>query len=125
MSTFKKSQSVFLISSWNDKGRVQIVPAVVHSCGKKQMVLTNATTGEELGRHFRPQEDQYNFVVVVDASADAESIAFNFGDALIDFEIRNYTRIIEKSQKASSAYRAAIAKDLEAMKVAESSIFWA
>lgn len=52
---FNKGDQVTLIGSWDNKGTVFYRNAVVHSCGKKQMVLTCATTGEELGRHYRPE----------------------------------------------------------------------
>jgi hypothetical protein len=51
---FTKGQKVTLIGSWDNKGSVYFSQAVVHSCGKKQMILTDETTGEEIGRHFRP-----------------------------------------------------------------------
>jgi hypothetical protein len=51
---FKKGQEVTYISDWDRKGTVYFRHAVVYSCGAKQMVLTDADTGEEMGRHFRP-----------------------------------------------------------------------
>lgn len=51
---FNKGDLVTLIGSWDNKGTVSYRDAIVHSCGKKQMVLTCATTGEELGRHYAP-----------------------------------------------------------------------
>jgi hypothetical protein len=51
---FTKGQEVTILASWDNKGTVYYRDAIVHSCGQKQMVLTSAHTGEELGRHFRP-----------------------------------------------------------------------
>jgi hypothetical protein len=51
---FTKGQEVTYISDWDRKGTVTFRHAVVYSCGAKQMVLTDAETGEEMGRHFRP-----------------------------------------------------------------------
>lgn len=51
---FKKAQEVTYISDWDRKGTVTFRHAVVYSCGMKQMVLTDAVTGEEMGRHFNP-----------------------------------------------------------------------
>jgi hypothetical protein len=51
---FTKGQEVTYISDWDRKGTVTYRHAVVYSCGKKQMVLTDAETGEEMGRHFDP-----------------------------------------------------------------------
>lgn len=52
---FTKGQEVTFIADWDRKGTVTFRHAVVYSCGVKQMVLTDAETGEEMGRHFRPQ----------------------------------------------------------------------
>lgn len=53
-NAFKKGQEVTYIADWDRKGTVTFRHAVVYSCGVKQMVLTDAETGEEMGRHFRP-----------------------------------------------------------------------
>lgn len=52
--TFKKGDLVTYISDWDRKGTVYFIQAVVYSCGKKQMVLTDAENGNEMGRHFKP-----------------------------------------------------------------------
>lgn len=52
---FTKGQEVTYIASWDDKGSVFYRHAVVYSCGKKQMVLTDAVTGAEMGRNFKPE----------------------------------------------------------------------
>lgn len=51
---FKKGDLVTRIIDWDHKGTVVYCHAVVYSCGNKQMVLTCAETGEELGRNFAP-----------------------------------------------------------------------
>jgi hypothetical protein len=51
---FTKGDRVTLLIDWDLKGTVVFYDAIVHSCGKVQMVLTDAHTGEELGRHFQP-----------------------------------------------------------------------
>ncbi len=51
---FKKGDLVTRIASWDDKGTFYFIHAVVYSCGKKQMVLTDADNGNEMGRHFSP-----------------------------------------------------------------------
>lgn len=61
---FKKGDRVTYISDWDRKGTVYFVQAIVHSCGSKQMVLTNEATGEEMGRHFRPETGSLETVVV-------------------------------------------------------------
>jgi len=51
---FIKGQAVTFVQDWDRKGTVYFRHAVVFSCGTKQMVLTDAKTGEEMGRHFNP-----------------------------------------------------------------------
>lgn len=51
---FRKGELVTYISSWDNKGTFSYTQAVVHSCGKVQMVLTEETSGREMGRHFKP-----------------------------------------------------------------------
>jgi hypothetical protein len=52
---FKKGDKVTYIADWDRKGTVYFQQAVVYSCGKKQMVLTDEKTGNEMGRHFKPE----------------------------------------------------------------------
>jgi hypothetical protein len=53
--TFTKGDTVHHIASWDGQKRIYTYrKAIVHSCGKKQMVLTDAETGQEMGRHFKP-----------------------------------------------------------------------
>lgn len=54
-AAFKKGQEVTFIGDYDRKGTVYFFHAIVHSCGKKQMVLTDAKTGKERGRHFAPR----------------------------------------------------------------------
>lgn len=51
---FKKGDAVTYLASWDNKGTVAYRHAVVHSCGSKQMILTDAVSGQEIGRHFAP-----------------------------------------------------------------------
>jgi len=55
MKAFKKNQEATLIGNWDGQGTMFYRDVVVYSCGKKQMVLTCAITGEELGRNFKPE----------------------------------------------------------------------
>lgn len=52
MAAFKKGQLVTVLGTWDGKGTVFYQQAIVYSCGKKQMVLTDEATGEELGARF-------------------------------------------------------------------------
>jgi hypothetical protein len=58
MTQFKKGDKVTLFRSWDDKGTVYAIQAIVHSCGKKRMILTSEETGEELGREFYPEYNE-------------------------------------------------------------------
>jgi hypothetical protein len=51
---FAKGAEVTLFNGYDSKGTIIYNHAVVYSCGAKQMVLTDAATGNELGRHFAP-----------------------------------------------------------------------
>jgi hypothetical protein len=83
MTNFKKGQIVNLVKDWDGKGTVYIAPAIVHSCGKKQMVLTHAVTGVELGRHFRPQREGWgNAELVLTADEDANVIALEMAKTI-------------------------------------------
>ena len=53
-AAFKKGQEVTLITNWDSKGTFAYTHAVVYSCGQKQMVLTDAGNGREMGRNFAP-----------------------------------------------------------------------
>lgn len=55
-ASFKKGEQVIHIARYNDKGKFVFQRAVVNSCGKKQMTLSDATTGEMMGRNFCPVE---------------------------------------------------------------------
>ncbi len=52
---FKKGDRVTRIFDWDGKGTIAIREAIVYSCGMKRMVLTDAVTGDEIGREFRPE----------------------------------------------------------------------
>ena len=51
---FKKGDRVTRICDWDGRGTVAIREAIVHSCGAKRLILTDAESGEEIGRNFRP-----------------------------------------------------------------------
>ena len=97
---FTKGQAVHLIHSWDDLGTFSVTPAIVHSCGSKQMVLTHAVSGQELGRHFRPVEIQSNHfhrVVAHHTQAQAEALALELAKNYQVHEIAVKNRSIENS----------------------------
>ena len=52
---FRKGQEVTHIQNWDNKGTFTYTHAIVYSCGTKQMVLTDAANGREMGRHYQPE----------------------------------------------------------------------
>ena len=54
-AAFKKGQEVTYIQNWDSNGTFTYTHAVVYSCGQKQMVLTDAGNGREMGRRFKPE----------------------------------------------------------------------
>lgn len=110
---FTKGQRVNLIRNWDGKGTFFVTSAVVYSCGKKKMVLTNEKTGEELGRNFLPSRFQYNFALVVDVSEDANAVAAEQAALFIEYEIARYERILSNPAVGSAAYIKAIEEDLK------------
>jgi len=61
---FTKGQKVTHISRWNNLGDFTYRDAIVYSCGKVRMVLTDAITGEEIGRNFKPDGNTYGVITI-------------------------------------------------------------
>jgi hypothetical protein len=96
---FKKGDAVCWISDWDNKGQVRIVRAVVYSCGKKRMVLSDAASGEELGRNYRPREVQGAHVVcgcvtLEGDEAKVEAMALELGRQIIAHQHEQYARCL-------------------------------
>lgn len=115
---FTKGQRVTLINSWNGKDIYSVTPAIVHSCGTKQMVLTHAETGEELGRHFRPVRQGWSDEIVLNVDEDAKAIALELAKAMREKFISDETATIAKYDNGDSAEywnkRRAILAEIEA-----------
>lgn len=114
MKAFKKGQAVTYITNYNRKGLFVFRQAIVHSCGKVQMVLTDAKTGQEMGRHFKPQvgnEHGGTFPAITDAEAIAkcEELAAAF---LIDIAA-HYRRLSETGAENGEGYARAMLKNLD------------
>ena len=56
---FTKGQKVTHISRWNNLGDFTYRDAIVYSCGKKRMILTDEITGEEIGRNYNPSGETF------------------------------------------------------------------
>lgn len=108
---FSKGQPVTFISSWDNKGTFYYVHAVVYSCGQKQCVLTNAVTGQEMGRHFTPAVGvpvdgpmRFRGTVARLSDAEAEALCLELAAAYIAFETADYTRRAENASYYGEGY---------------------
>ena len=114
---FTKGQKVTVISIWSEadvnwKGetrnlRMSFDHAVVHSCGKKQMVLqSDAESVSYKGRNFLPTIEQYNGEVVVERLSDEEAIALgnDIAQDLITKRIARQRTLVERMDSSSENY---------------------
>jgi hypothetical protein len=112
---FNKGDAVTYISDWDRKGSTYYRHAIVYSCGRKQAVLTDAETGEEIGRHFRPECAALGnagiFTRLTDAEATAAALALAAN--IIADETEHYERCLQID--ASEGYKNAIRKALAAL----------
>lgn len=107
---FKKGDEVTYVSDWDRKGTAYYRQAIVYSCGTKQMVLTDAETGEEMGRHFRPVVGDLvgTFPRMTEAEAIEKCLAA--GAAIVAKEAARYNHCLTLGQ--SEGYNNAVRKDL-------------
>ena len=106
MTAFKKGDQVTLYQRYNNLGALRVTHCVVHSCGKKQMVLTDLTSGEEVGRHFKPVngEGWTNEWVLPTVDAEAtEAKALELAQLSIDREVAHLTRRLEWAQTSDQS----------------------
>lgn len=110
---FNKGQLVTLFGDWDRRGTVYFRNAVVYSCGKKQMVLTDAETGEEIGRHFKPAIGEMlgTFPRMTDTEAHAH--AAKVGAWVIEREKAHLDGIMSREafQHQATEYKASIQND--------------
>lgn len=114
MKAFKKGDRVTYIANYNRKGLFVFRQAVVHSCGKVQMVLTDAKTGEEMGRHFKPQvgnEHGGTFPAMTDAEAVAK--CEELAAAFLVNESAKLRRLSETGAENGEGYARAMLKNLD------------
>lgn len=87
---FTKGERATLIGSWDNRGTFSFRQVIVHSCGKKQMVLTDIDSREEIGRHFVPAVGNVETLSCFNWGAtfkrlndvDAEALCLQLGAAL-------------------------------------------
>jgi hypothetical protein len=113
---FTKGQEVTHIAAWNRSGTVYYRDAIVHSCGKVQMVLTDAETGEEMGRHFHPGADRkYGFAQTFPRMTKEEAVAkcLEVGAEVLVSERAHFARCL--ASNGSEGYNRSIQRDLDAL----------
>lgn len=112
---FNKGDLVTYIADWDRKGTVYFRHAVVYSCGKKQMVLTDAETGEEMGRHFAPVrgEDGACGTFPRMTDEDARAACLKAAERILERERAHYERCLAAGNGAD--YDAAIRRNIEAL----------
>lgn len=124
-TAFKKGQLVTVIGSWDNKGTVYYRHAVVYSCGKKQMILTDAVTGEEFGGIFRNPKvgsldtvtsHNWNGVFLRMTDAEAEAACLIAGERVLIKMREHYANCISR-ESGSVHYVRAIQKDLDELDV--------
>jgi hypothetical protein len=115
---FKKGDLVTYISDWDRKGTVTYRSAIVHSCGKKQMVLTCADSGEEMGRFFKPVRAEKGQFGTFPRLTEEQAVEYGLAAAqgLLQYERERCETILAgPSARCDSGYRAAIQKNLDAL----------
>ena len=113
---FNKGDAVTLINDWDRKGSTYFRHAVVYSCGKKQMVLTDAATGDEIGRHFRPACAKIGYAGTFPRLTDAEATvaALALAETVLASETAHLERCLQ-NDTAGEGYKNAIRKNLAAL----------
>lgn len=110
---FNKGDEVTYINDWDRKGTTFFRHAIVYSCGKKQMVLTDAETGEEIGRHFTPARAEIGGAGTFARMTDAEAIsaALILAGNIIASQTAHLERCLQ-NDAAGEGYKNSIRKDL-------------
>lgn len=114
--SFVKGQPVTYLQNWDHQGTVRIYDLIVHSCGKKQMILVDGAGVKFQGRNFLPGEFQHSGRVVTRLSdADAEVAALQLGAEIVNDERARMERALAHWAKPETdgytiAMRQSIAK---------------
>lgn len=110
---FNKGDEVTYINDWDRKGTAYFRHAIVYSCGKKQMILTDAETGEEIGRRFTPARAEIGragtFARMSDAEATAAALAL--AENILIAQTAHFERCLQ-NRAAGEGYRNSIRHDL-------------
>lgn len=113
---FKKGDLVTYLNDWDRKGTVTFRHAIVHSCGAKQMVLTDAKTGEEMGRHFAPELGTIGKPGTFPrmTTEEAQAAGLELANTILANERAHFTRCLN-NPNTSEQYKAAVRKDLDSL----------
>lgn len=121
---FNKGDEVTYIADWDCKGTTYFRHAIVYSCGKKQMVLTDAETGEEMGRHFDPKRAETGnagtFARMTDAEAAAAALAL--AKNILANETAHFERCLQKDT-ADEGYKNSIRRSMAKLHEPRSSTY--
>lgn len=120
---FTKGEEVTVLNTWDNKGTVSFTHAVVYSCGTKQMVLTDATTGNEIGRHFKPVRSNGESLPVNASNGweltfsrlsdeGATRICLELGASIVAYEIEQGEKCLSRHSD-HEGYCNAIKRDME------------
>ena len=111
---FTKGQKVTYIRDWDRKGTVTINQLVVHSCGKKQMILVDENGKKFSGQNFLPKNEQYFSGLVVDRveGEEAEELAIKVAENILQKEREHFNRCLSSGREEgyNAAIRDSIAK---------------
>jgi hypothetical protein len=110
---FTKGDRVTVFGDWDRKGTVNFTQAIVYSCGGKQMVLTSAQSGHELGRHYHPAKVQ-PYIVPEMTEAEAHDYALTLAAALLAERRAHLNRCLERNSHLAGYVRA-IREDIDAL----------
>lgn len=99
---YKKGDKVTVIGAWDRKGTVYYRDAVVHSCGVKQMTLTDEKTGVEIGRHFKPVRGSLETVKACNwegvfprmTAGEAVEVCLKAGALIVEMNHAEYSRLM-------------------------------
>jgi hypothetical protein len=110
---FTKGEAVTFLGDWDRKGSAFFRHAVVYSCGAKQMVLTDAVTGEEIGRHFKPVKAEGAEEGTRARMTDEEAAALTLviGAAVVASETAHFNNCLARHPD-NAGYCASIRKSL-------------
>jgi hypothetical protein len=119
MKAFSKGDKATQIGSWDNKGTVFYRDVIVYSCGRKQMVLTDAITGEEIGRHFAPvigSLDSINWCVTFPRMTEQQAVetCLIAGARIVELERVRMQDCIQRNSN-DARYVASMQHDVDAL----------